>query len=51
MQHCIAGLILINIDGMVTEYAFQFAFKALNNQTKYEAMIVGLKVAKNLGMR
>ena len=45
-----AGLILINFEGTVTEYALQFNFKALNNQIEYEALLVGLKIAKKLGI-
>ena len=47
-QRCSVGLILTNIDGMVTEYAFQFDFKDSNNQVEYKALIAGLKIAKDL---
>ena len=50
-QGCGASLILTNIDGMVTEYALQFDFKASNNQTEYEVLIVGLKIAKDLDVK
>ena len=45
-----ANLILINFEVTVTEYALQFNFKALNNQTEYEVLLVGLKIAKKLGI-
>ena len=41
-----AGLILINFEGIVTEYILRFKFKASNNQTKYEVLLAGLKIAK-----
>ena len=44
-------LILTNIDEMVTEYALQFGFKASNNQIKYEALIVRLKITKDLNVK
>ena len=43
-----AGLVLINFKGVVTEYALQFNFKALNNQAEYEALLAGLKIVKEL---
>ncbi|XP_073103293.1 uncharacterized protein [Elaeis guineensis] len=43
-----AGLILMNSKGIVTEYAFRFNFKASNNQAEYEALLTGLKIAKEL---
>ena len=50
-QRCSAGLMLIDIDGMVIEYALWFDFKASNNQTEYETLIVGLKIAKDLDVK
>ena len=43
-----ANLILINFKRIVTEYALWFNFKASNNQTEYEALLTGLKIAKEL---
>ena len=42
-----ADLILTNIDGVVIKYVIRFGFKASNNQTKYEALIAGLKIVKD----
>ena len=36
---------------MVTEYAFQFTFKASNNQAEYEALIAGLRITKDLSVK
>ena len=43
-----AGFILINFEGIITEYALRFNFKALNNQAEYEALLADLKIAKEL---
>lgn len=43
-----AGLILTNLKGVVTKYALRFAFEASNNQAKYEALLAGLRVVKEL---
>ncbi|XP_073116127.1 uncharacterized protein [Elaeis guineensis] len=43
-----ASLILTNSEGVVTEYVLRFDFKASNNQAKYEALLAGLKMAKEL---
>ena len=48
MQDSEAGLILINFEGVVTEYALRFNFKASNNQAEYEVLLAGLKIAKKL---
>ena len=42
------GLILTNFEGVITEYTFRFNFKASNNQVEYEALLVGLKIIKEL---
>ena len=44
-----AGIILTDLDQMVFEYALWFAFLASNNAAKYEALIIGLKLVKELG--
>ena len=43
-----AGLILINFKEIVIEHTLRFNFKASNNQTEYEALLVGIKIAKEL---
>ena len=45
-----AGLILISPGGIIAEYALHFEFLATNNGAKYEALIAGLKIAKELGV-
>ena len=41
-----AGLVLSDSRGMVAEYVLRFNFRATNNEAKYEALIIGLRVAK-----
>ncbi|XP_074362731.1 uncharacterized protein LOC141703008 [Apium graveolens] len=43
-----AGLILKSPEGFTIQTAISFGFAATNNQAEYEALIVGLKVAKTL---
>lgn len=45
-----ARLILRNL-GVVVEYVLRFLFRATNNQAKYETLLVGLKIAKELGVK
>ena len=43
-----AGLILINPEGHRVHCALRFGFKASNNEAEYEALIAGLKLAKEM---
>ena len=43
-----AGLILISPKGHQMHCALRFIFKASNNKAEYEALIVGLKLAKEI---
>ncbi|GJZ64325.1 reverse transcriptase domain-containing protein [Tanacetum coccineum] len=45
-----AGLILTNPEGMEFTYALRFRFDAINNEAEYEALIVGLKIAEQMGV-
>jgi len=44
-----AGIIIEGPGGFTVDHSLQFKFKATNNQTEYEALIAGLRLAKNLG--
>ncbi|XP_038971607.1 uncharacterized protein Mb2253c-like [Phoenix dactylifera] len=46
-----AGLILTSPDGVVAEQALRFEFPASNNVAEYEALIAGLKLAWELGVK
>ena len=44
-------VILEGPDGLLIEQALRFAFKASNNQAEYEALIVGMLLAKEMGAK
>ncbi|GJU95076.1 reverse transcriptase domain-containing protein [Tanacetum coccineum] len=46
-----AGLILTNPKGMEFTYALRFRFDATNNETEYEALIAGLRIAEQMGVK
>ncbi|KAM1790371.1 hypothetical protein ACFX12_034447 [Malus domestica] len=50
-QGCGAGLVLTTPDKVAMEYALCFKFKASNNEAEYEALLVGLRWAKHLGVK
>nr|GEU64200.1 reverse transcriptase domain-containing protein [Tanacetum cinerariifolium] len=46
-----AGLILTNPDGVEFTYALRFQFAASNNEAEYEALIAGLRIAAQMGVK
>nr|GEZ73999.1 reverse transcriptase domain-containing protein [Tanacetum cinerariifolium] len=46
-----AGLILTNPERAKFTYALRFGFDATNNEAEYEALIVGLKIAEQMGVK
>ncbi|KAM2270878.1 hypothetical protein ACFXTI_038271 [Malus domestica] len=48
---CGAGLVLTTPDKVAMKYALRFKFKASNNDAEYEALLVGLRLAKHLGVK
>ncbi|GKA16067.1 reverse transcriptase domain-containing protein [Tanacetum coccineum] len=46
-----AGLILTNPEGMEFTYALRFRFDATNNKAEYEALIVSLRIAEQMGVK
>ncbi|GJU18359.1 reverse transcriptase domain-containing protein [Tanacetum coccineum] len=46
-----AGLILTNPEGMEFTYALRFRFDATNNEAEYEALIAGLRIAEQMGIK
>jgi len=46
-----AGVILEGTNGLLIKQALRFAFKANNNQAEYEALIVGMLLAKEMGAK
>nr|GEY79560.1 reverse transcriptase domain-containing protein [Tanacetum cinerariifolium] len=46
-----AGLILTNPEGVEFTYALRFQFAASNNEAEYEALIAGLRIAMQMGVK
>ncbi|GJZ62478.1 reverse transcriptase domain-containing protein [Tanacetum coccineum] len=46
-----AGLILTNPEGIEFTYALRFRFDVTNNEAKYEALIAGLRIAEQMGVK
>ena len=46
-----AGMLLISAGGEVIFLMYKLEFKTTNNTAKYEALILGLRAAKNLGIK
>ncbi|GKD51312.1 reverse transcriptase domain-containing protein, partial [Tanacetum coccineum] len=46
-----AGLILTNPKGAEFTYALRFRFDATNNEAEYEALIAGLRIAEQMGVK
>jgi ribonuclease HI len=45
-----AGIMLIPPEGDMLKYAIQIEFPATNNTAKYEGLVTGLRLAKELGI-
>ncbi|GJV09096.1 reverse transcriptase domain-containing protein [Tanacetum coccineum] len=45
------GLILTNPEGAEFTYAMRFRFEATNNEAEYEALIAGLRIAEQMGVK
>ena len=46
-----AGLVLISLEGTEFVYALRFTFKASNNASEYEALLVGLRIAEEMAVK
>lgn len=46
-----ANIVIITSEGIRLEHSFKLGFKTSNNEAEYEAPIVGLKTAFDLGAR
>ena len=44
-----ARIVIISPKGIKTTIYFNFSFRCTNNQAKYEALVIGLKVLLELG--
>jgi ribonuclease HI len=41
-------VVLEGLDGVLIEQSLRFAFKGSNNQAEYEALIAGMKLAREM---
>ncbi|KAI5350866.1 hypothetical protein L3X38_003757 [Prunus dulcis] len=48
---CGAGIVLVSPDKVALEYALRFQFQASNNEAEYEALLAGLRLAKEMDAR
>ncbi|KAM2248724.1 hypothetical protein ACFXTI_003466 [Malus domestica] len=46
-----AGIVLVTLDGSMLEQAITLGFKASNNEAEYEALLAGLRMAKDLAVK
>ncbi|GJS90737.1 reverse transcriptase domain-containing protein [Tanacetum coccineum] len=46
-----AGMILTNPEGVEFTYAMRFRFEATDNEAEYEALIAGLRIAEQMGIK
>ncbi|XP_027348001.1 uncharacterized protein LOC113859419 [Abrus precatorius] len=46
-----AGIILEGLNTVTIEQSIRFGFKASNNQAKYETLLAGLKLARDVGVK
>lgn len=51
LQGSRAGLALITPKANILEIVLEFIFKASNNEFEYEAILIGLRIAKDLGAK
>ena len=44
------GIILISPEGVIVEKSFRLGFPASNNKAEYEALLVGLRMSRQVGV-
>lgn len=42
------GIVIFSLEGIIVEHALHLEFLATNNETEYEALIIGLEATKDL---
>ena len=45
------GIVLVSFEKDKFEYPIQLRFRATNNEAEYEALLAGLKLSKNMGIK
>jgi ribonuclease HI len=51
LKGAVAGVVLIPPECDILKYDIQPEFSATNNITEYEGLVVGIRLAKDLGIR
>ena len=46
-----AGVVIISPEGKVFNFAFRLEFEATNNVAEYEALLLGIEIAKDMGIK
>ncbi|CAL2247774.1 unnamed protein product [Prunus armeniaca] len=46
-----AGVVIITLDGTLLEQAITLGFPTSNNEAEYEALLAGLRLAKELSIK
>ena len=44
-----AGIVIITLEGVWLEHSFRLGFKASNNETEYEALLIGMRTVLDMG--
>ncbi|GKG43902.1 reverse transcriptase domain-containing protein, partial [Tanacetum coccineum] len=45
------GLMVVNLEGKEYTYALRFEFETTNNKAEYEALLLGLRITKEMEIR
>ena len=45
-----AGIIIVSLESKVFNFAFRLEFEATNNVAEYEALLLGIEIAKDMGI-
>ena len=46
-----AGVVIISPEGKVFNFAFRLEFEATNNVAEYETLLLGIEIAKDMGIK
>ena len=46
-----AGIVIVSPVGKVFNFAFRLEFEATNNVAEYEALLLGIEIAKDMGIK
>ena len=46
-----AGVVIVSPEGKILNFAFRLEFDATNNVAEYEALLLGIEIAKDMGIK